>query len=74
MYWKKIDRGSKKWFENEMFRIRKNNDEMVKKMSEIRVEGNRREGIGQSRSGWRLLGKIRGPCEVDKDMIRNRET
>lgn len=53
-----------------MFRIRRNNDEIVKKMSEIRVQENRKEGIGQSKSGWRLLGKTRRPCEVDEDMIR----
>lgn len=22
---------------------------------------------------WKLLGKIRGPCKVDEDMIRNKE-
>lgn len=36
-----------------------NNEEIVKSVSEIRVEGNWREVVDRRKSGWKLCGEIR---------------
>lgn len=46
-----------------------NNREIIKKLSEIRVEGNWREVVEQRRSGWKLYGKDTRIYGVDRNKV-----
>lgn len=53
----------------EMIREQTNNEEIVKKVNEIRVEGNWRKVVDRRRSGWKLYGEDTKICEVDRNKV-----
>lgn len=65
----KIKENRLKWFEHVK---RRNNDDIVKKICEIRVDGNR--GRGSPKLKWmRVIAKEMKACKIYENMVKDRE-